>query len=81
MNEPGAPAGGHGPRVPRLKPSWLVRVYTGFGLVLVLAYLVAGLSGFSFESEDRDAVPLSVRHSPGGYRSYHLWHSGYQGGK
>ncbi|MGZ6141826.1 MAG: hypothetical protein ACXWLM_00750 [Myxococcales bacterium] len=26
-------------------------------------------------------IPASVRSSPGGYRSYHFWHSGYQGGK
>jgi hypothetical protein len=81
MSEPGVPRGGHGPRVPRLKPSWLVRAYTGFGVVVVLVYLAAGLFGWSFESEDRDAVPLSVRQSPGGYRSYHLWHAGFQGGK
>ena len=23
----------------------------------------------------------SIRHSPGGYRSFHFWHSGYQMGK
>lgn len=26
-------------------------------------------------------VPASVRTSPGGYRSYHFWHSGLHGGK
>ena len=26
-------------------------------------------------------APPSVRSSPGGYRSYHFWHSGFQGGK
>ena len=26
-------------------------------------------------------IPASVRSSPGGYRSFHFWHSGYQGGK
>ena len=26
-------------------------------------------------------VPASVRSSPGGYRSYHFWHSGFHGGK
>ena len=30
---------------------------------------------------DREEVPKSVRASPGGYRSYHFWHSGYHGGK
>jgi hypothetical protein len=58
-----------------------VRAYAGFGALVLLAYFMAGLFGWSFEQEDRDAVPLSVRQTPGGYRSYHLWHSGYQGGK
>jgi hypothetical protein len=79
MSESTPPPGG--PRVPRSKPSWLVLVYGGFGLLVVLSYLGAGLLGFSFDEEERDAVPLSVRQTPGGYRSYHLWHSGYQGGK
>jgi hypothetical protein len=26
-------------------------------------------------------LPASVRQSPGGYRSFTFWHSGYQGGK
>ncbi len=26
-------------------------------------------------------IPPSVRHSPGGYRSFHFWHSGFQAGK
>lgn len=55
--------------------------YGAYGVVLLIAYLIAGLTGYSYESEERDLVPLSVRQAPGGYRSYHLWHSGYQGGK
>jgi hypothetical protein len=50
-------------------------------LAVLLAYLLAGFTGYSYESEERDSLPLSVRQAPGGYRSYHLWHSGYQGGK
>ena len=26
-------------------------------------------------------APASVRSSPGGYRSYHFWHTGFHGGK
>ena len=26
-------------------------------------------------------IPASGSSSPGGYRSYHFWHSGFQGGK
>jgi len=70
-----------GPGVPRPRWTWLVLGYGVYGALLLLAYLVAGFSGYSYESQERDLVPLSVRQAPGGYRSYHLWHSGYQGGK
>jgi hypothetical protein len=80
MNEPGAPRMA-GPRVPRPRWTRLVLAYGAYGAVLLVAYLVAGLAGYSYESEERAVVPGSVRHAPGGYRSYHLWHSGYQGGK
>jgi len=80
MTEPGG-APGSGPRLPRTRPSWLVRVYAALGVLVLLVYFVAGLLGWSVDSDERDALPLSVRQSPGGYRSYHLWHSGFQGGK
>lgn len=70
-----------GPRIPRDKPTWLTLAYGGFGAVVVGGYLLAGLFGWSFEEEERDALPSGVRQAPGGYRSYHFWHSGYQGGK
>lgn len=69
------------PKLPRARPSWLVIAYGCFGMLVIGGYLLAGLFGWSFEDDDRDALPLSVRQAPGGYRSYHLWHSGYQGGK
>lgn len=28
-----------------------------------------------------ERIDPSVRSSPGGYRSYHFWHSGFSGGK
>ena len=74
-------APGAGPRLPRPRPSWLVRIYAALGVLVLLVYFVAGLLGWSVDSEERDALPLSVRQAPGGYRSYHLWHSGFQGGK
>jgi hypothetical protein len=69
------------PKLPRDRPSRWVIAYFGFGALVLLGYFAAGLFGWSFEAEDRDAVPASVRQAPGGYRSYHLWHAGYQGGK
>lgn len=79
-NEPSSP-GAHEPRLPRPRPSWLVLVYGAYGVAVLLAYLLAGATGYSYEPGERASVPLSVRQAPGGYRSYHLWHSGYQGGK
>jgi len=79
MNEPATPAG-RGPRLPS-GWSWLVKGYALVGVSALVAFLAAGLFGWSWESDDRDALPASVRQAPGGYRSYHLWHSGYQGGK
>ena len=78
MTEPPDPTT---PKLPRAAPSWLVIAYGCFGVIVIGGYLLAGIFGWSFEDEDRDAVPLSVRQAPGGYRSYHLWHSGFQGGK
>ena len=80
MSERSAPKSA-GPPVPRPRVTWLVLAYGAYGAVLLIAYLVAGFTGYSYESEARDSVPLSVRQAPGGYRSYHLWHAGYQGGK
>ena len=77
--DPASPS--NGPRVPRAGPSWLALAYGALGVLVVAGYLLSGLLGWSFESEERDALPASVRQAPGGYRSYHLWHSGYQGGK
>jgi hypothetical protein len=34
-----------------------------------------------FPRAQHSQIPASVRSSPGGYRSYHFWHSGFQGGK
>jgi hypothetical protein len=70
-----------GPRIPRAKPSWLALSYGVLGAALVAGYLLSGLFGWSFEAEEQGAIPAGVRQAPGGYRSYHLWHSGYQGGK
>ena len=38
-------------------------------------------SGYEPGSPKRDEIPASIRSSPGGYRTYHFWHSGYHGGK
>ena len=42
---------------------------------LVSIYAIAG------STSEHDSIPAGVRSSPGGYRAFHFWHSGYQGGK
>jgi hypothetical protein len=48
-------------------------ICTGYG---ALAYTQRELV-----EPEHDSIPASVRSSPGGYRSYHFWHTGYHGGK
>jgi hypothetical protein len=69
------------PQPPGGKPSGLVLAYGAVGALTVLLYLGSGLFGWSWASEERAALPAGVRQAPGGYRTFHFWHSGYQGGK
>jgi hypothetical protein len=57
------------------------RIYVGVGVLALLAYGAIRFTGYEFGSPAREFVPADVRQSPGGYRSFHFWHSGYQGGK
>lgn len=56
-------------------------------LYLLGASLLTGLyafgEGVGWEDDDveRQAIPQSVRQSPGGWRSYSFWHTGIHGGK
>jgi hypothetical protein len=81
MAEPGRPSPTRRPRLPSTPWTWRVIAYGVYGVAVLAAFLAAGFLGWSSEGEERDALPQSVRQAPGGYRSYHLWHSGYQGGK
>ncbi|MHB8419879.1 MAG: hypothetical protein ACYDCL_17525 [Myxococcales bacterium] len=47
----------------------------------LLLYASALRFGWDLPSAHHELVPPSVRSSPGGYRSYHFWHSGFMGGK
>lgn len=79
MSDPRAPSGR--PERPPTGPSRLVIAYGLFGVSVLVTYLLAGFMGWHFGDAERDVLPAGVRSSPGGYRAYHLWHSGYQGGK
>ena len=59
----------------------IAKAYLVIGLMLVGFYAFAEARGLDFPSEPKQFVPSDVRSSPGGYRSFHFWHSGYHGGK
>jgi hypothetical protein len=59
----------------------LKKFYLAFGCVLILLYGATGMLGWEFWTSRREVLPPDVRNSPGGYRSFHFWHSGFHGGK
>lgn len=69
------------PAVPRLGRSWLIRIYLGLSAIVLVVFGLAGVLGWELRDGTADRAPGSARQSPGGYRSYHFWHSGYHGGK
>jgi hypothetical protein len=77
---PGAPLPDH-PAVPRARLSKGAIVLAMFGVLVVGGYSAFAYTDYEPGSPERDEIPASVRSSPGGYRSYHFWHSGYHGGK
>jgi hypothetical protein len=59
----------------------LSKLYLLVGGALILLYALAAWSGWEVTTAPRQVLPADVRNSPGGYRSFHFWHSGYHGGK
>ena len=59
----------------------LSKLYLLIGTGVLLLYGVAAWSGWELSTSPRQVLPADVRNSPGGYRSFHFWHSGYHGGK
>ncbi|MCI0490469.1 MAG: hypothetical protein L0229_28070 [Blastocatellia bacterium] len=57
------------------------KVYLIGGILLIALYSVVALTGREFGDSQRQVIPADVRQNPGGYRSFHFWHSGYRGGK
>jgi len=57
---------------------WLYRLWV-IGAVGLFAY--SSTMGWRFTTAPAQHIPPSVRSSPGGYRSYHFWHTGFSGGK
>jgi hypothetical protein len=56
-------------------------LYAGWVVFWMGLYGYASYTGWNGSSEGTDIIDPSVRSSPGGYRSFHFWHSGFQGGK
>jgi hypothetical protein len=59
----------------------LSKLYLVLGAALLLLYAAAAWAGWELSLSPRQQLPPDVRNSPGGYRSFHFWHSGYRGGK
>lgn len=70
------------PSVRRPEMSFAVQLFGVIVAGLIGGYIYLGMSGVELiTAGDRDVVPPTVRSSPGGYRSFAFWHSGYEGGK
>ena len=69
------------PSVPRPKRPMFATVMIVFSVLVIAGYSAMAFTQRELGEPDREEVPKSVRASPGGYRSYHFWHSGYHGGK
>ena len=57
----------------------LSKLYLLLGTAVLVLYAAA--AWWELTTAPRQFVPADVRNSPGGYRSFHFWHSGYHGGK
>ena len=57
------------------------KFFLGLAALAILGYGGVAMTGMEFGDSERDFVPADVRQAPGGYRSFHFWHSGYHGGK
>jgi hypothetical protein len=69
------------PSIPRGKRSVLTIIVLVFAAIVLTGYTALGFTQRELASAEKDEIPGSVRSSPGGYRSYSFWHSGYHGGK
>lgn len=69
------------PPMPSGKRSILTKIVLGFAVLVVGGYSALAVTQRELRAAEKDEIPGSVRSSPGGYRSYSFWHSGYHGGK
>ena len=57
---------------------WFYRAWVVAALCL---FVWGSVSGRRILGPAQQRIDPSIRSSPGGYRSYHFWHSGFSGGK
>jgi hypothetical protein len=69
------------PMVPLPRRSFRTVFALVFAVVTCGGYAALAYTQRELAEPERDEIPASVRTSPGGYRSYHFWHTGYHGGK
>lgn len=69
------------PAIPRPKRSWWTKVVLVFAVLVLGGYTALAVTQRELKDGEKDEIPGSVRSSPGGYRSYSFWISGYHGGK
>ena len=69
------------PEVPRPRFAPTAIVFAVLGTMIVGGYSAMAFTGYEPGAPKRNEVPPSFRSSPGGYRTFHFWHSGYHGGK
>ena len=56
-------------------------VYIFLSSLIVTTFVTYRVTGWEWGDAPREHLPASARQSPGGYRSFHFWHSGFHGGK
>jgi hypothetical protein len=55
--------------------------FTWFAIAVITGYVAISWRGVDLlPTSEQSHIPASVRTSPGGYRSYHVYH-GFHGGK
>ena len=59
----------------------MVWVYRAWVVTTLVFFAWASLTGWRLQTAAHQRIDPSVRSSPGGYRSYHFWYSGFAGGK
>lgn len=81
MTDAAPPSSPDRPPVPRPHRGLSVIILGVISAAIVGGYSYVAFAQHEFGTPARDEIPASVRASPGGYRSFHFWHSGYHGGK